>query len=147
MRAAVLGLMVLSSCGLTSCATIDAHEARRGLLGMSQRDVLSCIGIPDQKTRLDANDAILEYSFADHDDIVSLDVLTFGTMTLGARGECNVMLRMHDGAVDAIHFSDATTSEDGPLGACGPVVHEALRHCPRSRAAPDDDPMALFAKD
>ena len=132
---------------LSSCASIDAHEARRGLLGMSQRDVLSCIGIPDQKTRLDGSDAILEYNFADHDDILSLAVLTFGTMSLGARGQCNVMLRMHGGHVDAVHFSDATTSEEGALGACGPVVHEALRHCPRSPAVPDDDPMALFAKD
>ena len=167
MRAALPGLRALSAGGpvaktpalptlvlltlvlltLASCASIDAHEARRGLVGMSQRDVLSCIGIPDEKTRLDAHDAILEYNFADHDDIISLDVLTFGTMSLGARGECNVMLHMHDGAVAAVHFSDATTSEDGALGACGPVVHEALRHCPRSPATPADDPMALFAKD
>ena len=142
MRAALPVLLLLSA-----CASIDAHEARRGLLGMSQRDVLSCIGIPDEKTRLNAEDAILEYNFADHDDIFSLDVLTFGTMSLGARGECNVMLRMHGGQVEAVHFSDATTSEEGSLGACGPVVHEALRHCPRSPAAHGDDPMALFAKD
>ena len=145
MRACVracLGLLILSS-----CASVDAHEARIGLLGMAQRDVLSCVGIPDQKTRLDRRDAILEYNFADHDDILSLDVLTFGTMSLGARGQCNVMLRMHDGLVDAVHFSDNTTSEQGPLGACGPVVHEALRHCPRSPVSSDDDPMALFSKD
>ena len=146
MRArACAGLLALL--GLPSCASVDAHEARVGLLGMAQRDVLSCVGIPDQKTRLDRHDAVLEYNFADHDDILSLDVLTFGTMSLGARGQCNVMLRMHDGVVDAVHFSDNTTSEQGPLGACGPVVHEALRHCPRSSPGPGDDPMALFGKD
>lgn len=141
-NAAWLGLL-----GLASCASVDAHDARAGLLGMAQRDVLSCVGIPDQKTRLDAHDAVLEYNFADHDDILSLDVLTFGTMSLGARGQCNVMLRMHDGLVDAVHFSDNTTSEQGPLGACGPVVHEALRHCPRSPPRLGDDPMALFSRD
>ncbi len=132
---------------LSSCATIDAHEARTGLLGLQQRDVLSCIGIPDQKTRLSDRDAVLEYTYSDHDELLSLELLAFGTLSLGPRGQCNVMLRMHDGAVAAVHFSDSTTSEAGALGACGPVVHEALRHCPRSPATKGDDPMALFAKD
>jgi hypothetical protein len=132
---------------LASCATIDAHEARHGLLGMSQRDVLSCIGIPEEKTRLDAHDAVLEYTYSDHDELLSLELLAIGTLSLGPRGQCNVMLRMHDGAVAAVHFSDSTTSEAGALGACGPVVHEALRQCPRSPAAAHDDPMALFDKD
>ena len=137
--------LLVALLGLSGCATYTAHEARTRLLGVNQNDLMSCAGPPDVKQRLDAHEAIFAYDYRNDDAAVALDLLTVGTLTLGPRGECKAIFRLRDGIVTHVGYAATTTSLDGPLGACGPIVTECLRHRPITPLPSDFDAMGIFS--
>ena len=106
---------------------------------------MSCAGPPDQKVRLDAHESIFAYDYRSDTATLSLDVLTLGTLSLGPRGECKAIFRLRDGIVSHVGYEATTTSTEGPLGACGPIVSECLRHRPATQLPADFDAMGIFA--
>lgn len=139
------GLSLIGACLLLAgCATYTAHEARTKLVGINQNDLMSCAGPPDQKVRLDRHEAIFAYDYRSDTSTFSLDVLTLGTMTLGPRGECKAVFRLRDGVVTHVGYEATTSSLDGPLGACGPIVSECLSHRPVTPLPADFDAMTIF---
>lgn len=138
-------LLVGALLGLSGCATYDAHEARTALVGMNQLDLQACAGVPDDKQLLDRHEALFEYKFDSETSVFSLDVLTLGTMSLGPRGRCNAVFRLRDGIVTHVSYEATTTSFDGSLGACGPIIQECLHHREATPIPAGFDPMAEVA--
>jgi hypothetical protein len=116
---------------LAACAVEDAEVARVAqsrLVGLSEVDLLSCLGLPAKSQRL-GNVEIKTYERAPASSgglSLTLPVIGGGVNVTGG-GYCSATFKLVDGAVAAVHYTGDNDVLLGDNAFCAPIVQDCLK--------------------
>jgi hypothetical protein len=91
---------------LTACALQDshiAHSARTRLLGLSEVDLESCLGVPDQHASFGNTDVLTYYATSQSSTSYALPVV--GGFSFSNGGYCHATFQVKDGHVTQLVYT------------------------------------------
>jgi hypothetical protein len=121
---------------LASCSVNDsqiAQNAQKRLMGMSEVELQSCLGSPDQHSTF-GNTDILTY-YATSTSTTSLSPPIIGGVSFGFGGYCHATFQITDGHVSQILYSGEKNATLAPSAYCAPIVRTCLAHLDATAAA------------
>jgi hypothetical protein len=133
---------------VAGCAVADSHlatGAQKRLLGMSEVDMDTCLGAPDQHASIGATDVLTWYTTSSSSVSWSLPIVQGPSYTNG--GNCHMTARFDNGIATRILYSGEKNATAAPSAYCAPIVrscidtldalhHEKGRAYPEARATP-----------
>lgn len=126
---------------LSACAVHDsriAHEAQSRLLGMSEVDLESCLGVPDQHSSFGSTDVLTYYATSTSNDSFSVPVI--GGMSFGNGGYCHATFQLKDGHVTQILYSGEKNATGAPDAYCAPIMRTCIAHLRQTASAAASPP-------
>jgi len=144
------GIIALSACSIQDSRI--AHQAQSGLLGFSERDLETCLGVPNRKDRLDQTTILSYDGTSTSSGGFSATLPVVGGVSFSGGGYCHVTVRLDNDQVTSVHYNGETNATVAPDAYCAPMVkgcfsrppHRAARPTPVSSApassAPTSDP-------
>jgi hypothetical protein len=131
-------LLVLSACAVKDSHI--AHDAEARLMGMSEVDLESCLGVPDQHNSFGSTDVLTYYATSTSNDSYSIPIV--GGMSFGNGGYCHATFQLKDGHVAQILYSGEKNGTFAPDAYCAPIVRTCIAHLQQSAAAASSHPAA-----
>jgi hypothetical protein len=117
--AIALALAISSSgCGYEN--TLKAEQARTSLVGMSELELESCVGLPD-KEATKGKTTLLVYN-APNATTLNLSVPIVNGVGVSMAGYCRATFRLENGAVTSVTYNGDSDPLEGEDSACGALV-------------------------
>lgn len=133
-------IVPLVSCLLSgACAVNDyriADRAKVSLLGLSELELESCLGVPDQHASFGSSDVLTYYATSSSSMSYSLPIV--GGLGFSNGGYCHATFRVDDDRVSRILYSGEKNATLAPSAYCAPIVRSCLDYLsahPEARAA------------
>ncbi|WP_338332241.1 hypothetical protein [Acetobacter sp. LMG 32666] len=125
-------LLALGGCGYYSSRI--AHKGQLTVLGMTNEDLLACVGVPDKTQVINEHVRIYQYTRSTNipatndSTLVPLQTLVNLTQTTlgGAGTNCVATVRLVDGRVTDMHYSGDNNQMIGSDGVCSTIVKGCL---------------------
>lgn len=128
---------------LAGCGTLQAYRARTALLGATEPDIVSCMGVPAEKQYLGRDQAVLQWDYAQTGTDLDFEFGLY-SLRLGRPGLCHAAIRFDHGLVRAVHFTGAAITPTDPDSICGRLVHDCLYHRERTALPADFESLAVL---
>jgi hypothetical protein len=135
------GLLSMSACSLDDSRM--AHQAQSGLLGFSERDLETCLGVPNRKDSF-GQTTILSYdgtSTSTGGVNVTLPVVG-GVVSVSGGGYCHLEARLDNDRVTSIRYAGEKDATLAPDAYCAPLVRGCFARRPKHGADEPDRPAA-----
>jgi hypothetical protein len=117
--AIALGLAITSS-GCCYENTFKAEQARTSLVGMSELELESCVGLPD-KEATKGKTTLLVYN-APNATTINLSVPIVSGLGVSMAGYCRATFRLENGQVTSVAYNGDSDPLEGEDSACGALV-------------------------
>jgi hypothetical protein len=127
-RACLLSLLFL----LGACSVHDSRIAQEGqtrLMGLSEVDLESCLGAPDQKGTFGDTDILTYYAPSTSSDTFSIPVI--GGLSFSFGGYCHATFQVKNGHVTHIIYSGEKNATGAPDAYCAPIMRTCLSQLPK----------------
>jgi hypothetical protein len=114
---------------LTACAVQDshvAHEAQNRLIGVSEVDLESCLGVPDQHATFGSTDVLTYYATSTSSDSFSLPVV--GGLGFSNGAYCHATFTVQHGQVTQLLYSGEKNATGAPDAYCAPIMRTCMQH-------------------
>jgi hypothetical protein len=114
---------------LGACAVQDshiAHEAQNRLIGMTEVDLESCLGVPDQHASFGSTDVLTYYATSTSADSFSVPVV--GGLSFSNGAYCHATFQLKDGRVTQILYSGEKNATGAPDAYCAPIMRTCIEH-------------------
>jgi hypothetical protein len=124
-----LRLLWLTPLLLTACALEDshiAHEAQTRLIGMTEVDLESCLGVPDQHSSFGSTDILTYYATSTSGDSWSVPLIGGFSFSNGAY--CHATFQLKDGRVTQILYSGEKNATLAPDAYCAPILRTCIAY-------------------
>ncbi|SKA30543.1 hypothetical protein SAMN02745126_04982 [Enhydrobacter aerosaccus] len=144
MRTFVLPLACIA--GLSGCSLNDsrlAHQAQSGLVGFSERDLDSCLGVPNRRAEF-GQTTILSYDGASSTSSggIAVTLPIVGGISFSGGGYCHIIARLENGRVASIRYNGEKDATAAPDAYCAPLVRACFVRVPvRSLTTRVTDPQ------
>jgi hypothetical protein len=118
---------------LTACALQDshiAHSARTRLLGLSEVDLESCLGVPDQHASFGNTDVLTYYATSQSSTSYALPVV--GGFSFSNGGYCHATFQVKDGHVTQLVYTGEKNAILAPDAYCAPILRTCVENLPQS---------------
>lgn len=130
---------------LTGCAFEDshiAHEAQQRLIGMTEVDLESCLGVPDQHNTFGSTDILTYYATSTSADAWSVPLV--GGFSISNGAYCHATFQLRNGRVTQLLYSGEKNATGAPDAYCAPIMRTCLAHlrAEATMAAPVGTPGA-----
>jgi hypothetical protein len=125
----LLRLLRLAPLLLTACAVEDshiAHEAQTKLIGMTEVDLESCLGVPDQHSTFGTTEVLTYYATSTSAD--SWAVPLIGGFSVSNGAYCHATFQLRNGHVTQILYSGEKNATLAPDAYCAPIMRTCLAH-------------------
>ena len=112
---------------VAGCAVQDSHyaaSARNRLVGMSEVDVETCLGAPDQHATFGPTDILTYYTSSASSTTWSLPIVQGPSYSNG--GNCHMTVRFDDQRATRIIYSGEKNSTGAPSSYCAPIVRSCI---------------------
>ena len=112
---------------LAACAVQDSHlaeSAQKKLIGLSEVDLESCLGVPDQHASFGSTDVLTYYATSSSSTSYSAPIV--GGLGLSNGGYCHATFRVDDGRVSRLLYSGEKNATLSPSSYCAPIVRTCL---------------------
>jgi hypothetical protein len=117
--AIALGLAIPSSgCGYEN--TVKAELAKTSLVGMSELELESCVGLPD-KEATKGKTTLLVYN-APNATTINMSVPIVNGLGVSMAGYCRATFRLENGQVTSVAYNGDSDPLEGEDSACGALV-------------------------
>lgn len=135
---------LLLPAALGACALNDsriADGAKTSLLGLSEVELESCLGVPDQHASFGSTDVLTYYATSSSSTSYSIPIV--GGLGFSNGGYCHATFRVDGGRVSRITYSGEKNGTLAPNAYCAPILrscvawladHPAARTVPASTA-------------
>jgi hypothetical protein len=124
------GILLMSACSLNDSRM--AHQAQSGLLGFSERDLETCLGVPNRKDSF-GQTTILSYdgtSTSTGGVNVTLPVVGGGVSVSGG-GYCHLEARLDNDRVTSIRYAGEKDATLAPDAYCASLVRGCFARLPK----------------
>ena len=118
----MISLLLLDGCG-----TLQAYRARTQLVGATEPDIISCMGVPAERQIITADQSVMQWDYVQSGTDLDLEVGIYA-LKLGRPGICHAAIRFDRGYVRAVHFTGVDVSPTNPDSICGRLVKDCLDH-------------------
>jgi hypothetical protein len=121
-------LLVLAAISLSGCAddeTMIAQTARTSLVGMSELNLETCLGIPDHTVTQGKTTLFTYTSTAARTLNLSIPVVNGIGVSFG--GNCRATFRLDNGHVTSVTYGGDSYGFEGPDSACAPIVRGCVK--------------------
>jgi hypothetical protein len=112
---------------LAACSVADshtAHVAQTRLVGLSQVDLESCLGAPDQHATFGDVDVLTYYATSTSSMNYSIPVI--GGLGFSNGGYCHATFDLKDGHVVRVLYSGEKNAFVAPDAYCAPIMNTCL---------------------
>ena len=112
---------------LGACAIQDsgiAEHAQKRLIGLSEVDLESCLGVPDQHASFGGTDVLTYYATSSSSTSYAVPVV--GGLAFSNGGYCHATFRVDDGHVSRLLYSGEKNATLAPSSYCAPIVRTCL---------------------
>jgi len=123
--AAVLAIalgLALASSGCAYENTLMAAQAKTNLVGMSDLDLETCLGLPDKEA---GKTTLLSYN-ATSARTVNLSIPIVNGIGVSLAGYCRATFRLKNGHVTGVTYTGDGDPLEGPNSACGALMRACL---------------------
>jgi hypothetical protein len=114
---------------LAGCAIKDSHiaaDARTRLLGLSEVDLESCLGVPDQHASFGGTDVLTYYATSSSSTNYTVPIV--GGIGFSNGGYCHATFTIADGRVSRILYSGEKNATLAANAYCAPIVRTCLNY-------------------
>jgi hypothetical protein len=135
-RMTLFRLLRLAPLLLTACAVEDSHIAREAetrLIGMSEVDLESCLGAPDQHSTFGTTDILTYYATSTSSDSWSVPLI--GGFSLNNGAYCHATFQVKNGRVTQILYSGEKNATFAPDAYCAPIMRTCIAHLQQTQPA------------
>lgn len=140
----------LLACMLVGCAAQDSRTAlaaQQKLIGWSELDLETCLGVPDKNKDFGDTHILTYIGSSTSNKSVNLGGLLFGGLTIGGGGTCRATFRVQEGRVAEVRYAGETDAVLGRDAYCAPIVRgcmdQAENHPPASLSnTPESTPRS-----
>jgi hypothetical protein len=129
-------LLWLAPLLLAACAIADshtAHMAQTRLVGMSEVDLESCLGVPDQHASFGDVDVLTYYTSSSSSTGYSIPVV--GGLSFSNGGNCHATFDMKDKHVVRVLYSGEKNALAATDAFCAPILKTCLDQLANTPAA------------
>jgi len=129
---------------LTGCAIHDsniAHQAQSQLIGLSEVDLESCLGGPDQHATFGKTD-ILTY-YATSSSSISYTIPVVGGLGMSNGAYCHATFRLDNGHVTRLLYSGEKNATLAPDAYCAPIMRTCLNYLQTRSASAAATPASV----
>jgi hypothetical protein len=127
-KSAVLLVLALGlAIGSSGCAyesTLMAEQAKTSLVGMSELDLETCLGLPD-KEATKGRTTLLSYN-ATSARTVNLSIPIVNGVGVSVAGYCRATFRLENGRVASVSYTGDGDPLEGENSACGALTRSCL---------------------
>jgi len=102
-------------------------------MGMSEVDLESCLGAPDQHSTFGNSDILTYDATSTSNDSYGIPIV--GGMSFSNGGYCHATFKVTDGHVTQILYSGEKNATGAPDAYCAPIVRTCMAHLQQSVAA------------
>jgi hypothetical protein len=118
-----------ASFALAACATATqdaevAKSAKTRLIGLSELQLETCLGLPDQKLTK-GKTTLFTYN-ANSASNLSISAPIVSGVGVAFAGYCHATFRLESGRVTEIHYSGQTDDMGNKDAVCGPIVRSCV---------------------
>jgi hypothetical protein len=100
----------------------EAHKAKNAMVGLSDYNLESCVGVPDQRAQV-GNAEILTYYDTTTNNGVNLTLpIVGGGVSLTGSGYCHATFTLIDGRVTRVQYTGDNSQFLAPHSICAPIV-------------------------
>jgi hypothetical protein len=124
-----LALLLLCGCAIKDSQI--AHQAQTMLMGMSEVDLESCLGVPDQHSSFGNVDVLTYYATSTSNDSYGIPVV--GGMSFTNGGYCHATFQITSGYVTQILYSGEKNATGAPDAYCAPILRTCVAHLQQTR--------------
>jgi hypothetical protein len=124
-RAALFVLVATSLNGCANDETMIAQTARTSLVGMSELNLETCLGIPDHTVTVGKTTLFTYTSTAARTLNLSVPVVNGVGVSFG--GNCRATFRLDKGHVTSVTYGGDSYGFEGPDSACASIVRGCVR--------------------
>jgi hypothetical protein len=120
-------LLCLASFVLAGCSIQDSHiagNARTRLLGMSEVDLESCLGVPDQHASFGTTDILTYYASSTSNSSFTVPIV--GGIGFANGGYCHATFQLKDSRVTQILYSGEKNATMAPDAYCAPILRTCM---------------------
>ncbi len=134
----ILAALLLSGCSLADSRT--AQYARTNFVGLSEVDLQSCLGAPDNHSSFGAVDVLTYKGTSTNNSGVNITLpIIGGGFSVSGGGYCNATFKVVDGRVAAVRYNGETDATGAPDAYCAPIVRRCL-YDPAPLTSPREPP-------
>jgi hypothetical protein len=123
----MMRLTILCCASLAACSVNDSHiaeNARTRLMGMSEVDLESCLGVPDQHASFGSTDVLTYYATSTSNSNFTIPAV--GGMGFSNGGYCHATFQLKDGHVTQILYSGEKNATFAPDAYCAPILRTCM---------------------
>jgi hypothetical protein len=113
--------------GVSGCAyenSLRAERAKTSLVGMSELDLETCLGLPDKEATKDKT-TLLSYN-ATSARTVNLSIPIVNGVGVSIAGTCRATFRLENGRVASVSYTGDGDPLEGQNSACGSLMRACL---------------------
>jgi hypothetical protein len=114
---------------LAGCAIKDSHLAESApsrLMGMSEVELESCLGSPDEHSTFGNTDVLTYYATSSSSTSYSIPVI--GGIGFSNGGYCHATFQVQNGRVTQLLYSGEKNATLAPDAYCAPIMRTCLDH-------------------
>jgi hypothetical protein len=116
------------ACALLGASAVKdsriAHQAQSRLIGLSEVDLESCIGAPDERQSFGSTDVLTYYATSTSSINYSLPIV--GGVGFSNGAYCHATFRIDDGHVTRVLYSGEKNATLAPDAYCAPISRTCL---------------------
>lgn len=131
-------VVTLLACGCSIADSRLAITARQRLVGLSEVEIESCLGAPDQHSSFGSIDVLTWYANSTSTSTYSVPVV--GGLGFTNGGYCHLTARVEQGQVVSIRYTGENNAFAAPFAYCAPIVRSCVNHPPSPPALPQVPP-------
>jgi hypothetical protein len=129
----MLAPVLVGACSIEDSRMVD--RAQTQMIGMSEVDLESCLGVPDQHASFGDVDVLTYYTNSSSSMNYSIPVI--GGLSFSNGGNCHATFDLKGGVVTKILYSGEKNAALAPDAYCAPILRTCLSEIDRKKAATD----------
>lgn len=122
----ILLVPLVAGCSIRDANT--AHKAQKNFVGMSETDLESCLGAPDQHQQFGSTEVLTYVASSSSSGGFSLTLPIIGGFNLSGGGYCHANFRIDNGLVTSLRYTGEKDTTLGSDSYCAPIVRSCVQH-------------------
>jgi hypothetical protein len=112
--------------GCTFYSSHEAHKAQNAMIGMSDYELQSCVGAPDEKSQVGDAEILTYYATTTNNGVNLTVPIIGGGVSLTGSGYCHATFTLNGGKVTKVQYTGNNSQLAAPQSIYAPIVKACI---------------------